>query len=155
MKRLQFTETISAPAYVVYKTMLGLENKDTYNKWVSAFDPTSTFEGTWEKGGKMYFVGTDENGKRRGMVSEIVENHAPSFVSIRHYGMLDGETEITTGEQVEKWIGCMENYSFKEEKNVTTLIVEIDVIEEYADYFTATYPEALGKLKIMSEGYLP
>lgn len=151
MKRLQFTETISAPAYVVYKTMLGLENKDTYNKWVSAFDPTSTFEGTWEKGGKMYFVGTDENGKRRGMVSEIVENHAPSFVSIRHYGMLDGETEITTGEQVEKWAGGHENYFYQENNGITTVTVELDTIAEYADYFNKIYPAALEKLKEVSE----
>mgnify|MGYP006174362993 CR=1 FL=1 len=64
-----------------------------------------------------------ENGKKGGMVSEIVEHKPASFVSIRHYGFLDGDTEITTGEQVEQWAGGHENYSFEENNGITTVIV--------------------------------
>ena len=64
MKKVQFSQTIHAPAEKVYTAMLGLENRETYQQWTSVFNPTSTYEGTWDKGSKIFFVGTDENGKR-------------------------------------------------------------------------------------------
>lgn len=151
MKKLQFKKQINASAQQVYEAMLGLKNKATYEYWTATFNPTSTFEGSWEKGSKILFVGTDENGKRGGMVSEIVEHTPASFVSIRHYGFLDGNTEITTGEQVEKWAGGHENYHFEENNGVTTVTVDMDAIDDYLEYFNERYPKALDKLKEISE----
>lgn len=151
MKKLRFKKDIHAPAQKVYETMLGLNDKSTYAYWTSAFNPTSAYEGSWDQGSKIYFVGTDENGKKGGMVSEI-ETHQPArLVSIRHYGFLDGDTEITTGEQVEKWAGSHENYSFEEHNGITTVTVDMDTIDDYLDYFNNTYPAALDKLKEISE----
>jgi hypothetical protein len=152
MKKLQFKTAINATAQKVYETMLGLKDKSTYEQWTAVFNPTSTYEGTWEKGSKILFVGVDENGKKGGMVSEIVAHQAAQFISIRHYGILDGDTEITSGEQVEQWAGGHENYSYQENKGVTTVTVDMDAVEEYLDYFESTYPAALGKLKEISEG---
>lgn len=151
MKKLQFKKTINAPAQKVYETMLGLKEKNTYEFWTATFNPTSTLEGSWEKGNKIYFVGVDENGKKGGMVSEIEEHQPARFVSIRHYGFLDGDVEVTTGEQVEKWAGGHENYSFEEANGATTVTVDLDTIEDYLDYFNTTYPKALEKLKEISE----
>lgn len=151
MKKIQFTKEINASAQKVYETMLGLKDKSTYEYWTSAFNPTSTYEGSWEKGSKIHFVGVDENGKKGGMVSEIEEHHPAKFISIRHYGILDGDSEITTGEQVEKWAGGHENYSYQENNATTLVTVDMDAIEEYLDYFKSTYPVALDKLKEISE----
>ncbi|MFN3342631.1 MAG: hypothetical protein ACK40M_08030 [Flavobacteriales bacterium] len=85
------------------------------------------------------------------MVSEIVAHQPAKFVSIRHYGFLEGDNEITTGEQVEKWAGGHENYSFEENNGNTTVTVDLDTIEEYLDYFNNTYPAAMDKLKQISE----
>jgi len=151
MKKLQFRKEINATSQKVYETMLGLKNKKTYEHWTAAFNPTSTYEGNWEKGSKILFTGVGENGKKGGMVSEIEEHKPASFVSIRHYGFLDGDTEITTGEVIEKWAGSHENYSFLESNGITTVTVELDTIEEYQDYFENSYPLALNKLKEISE----
>ncbi|MFN8284025.1 MAG: SRPBCC domain-containing protein [Chitinophagales bacterium] len=151
MQKLQFKKEINAPAQKVYETMLGLKDKATYEYWTAAFNPTSTYEGSWDKGSKILFTGTDENGKKGGMVSEIAANQPANFVSIRHYGFLDGDTEITTGEQVEKWAGGHENYTYQENNGVTTVTVDIDVIDEYLDYFNSHYPKALDKLKEIAE----
>lgn len=80
------------------------------------------------------------------MVSTVESNEPAKFVSILHYGFLDGENEITTGEQVEQWAGGHENYTFQELNSTTTLTVDIDSVEEYLDYFNQTYPKALDKL---------
>lgn len=151
MKKLQFKKEIKATAQKVYDTMLGINDKSTYEYWTSAFNPTSTYEGSWTKGAKIHFVGLDGNGKKGGMVSQIEENDPAKFVSIRHYGFLDGDIEITTGEQVQKWAGGHENYSYHEKNGLTTVIVDIDTIDEYLDYFNKTYPLALDRLKEISE----
>ncbi|MEZ4852379.1 MAG: SRPBCC domain-containing protein [Bacteroidia bacterium] len=151
MKKIQFKKDIHASAEKVYNTMLGISNIETYEQWTAEFNPTSTYEGSWEKGSKMYFVGTDENGKRGGMISEIADNIPFQFVSIRHYGMLDGENEITEGPEVEKWAGGLENYSFHENNGVTTVTIELDITEDYLDYFDTTWPNALNKLKELAE----
>lgn len=151
MKKLRFKKDINAPAEKVYNTMLGIDNIETYEQWTSEFNPTSTYEGRWEKGAKIYFVGTDENGKRGGMVSEIADHIPFKFVSIRHYGVLDGEKEITEGPMVEQWAGGLENYSFHENDGVTTVTVETDTTEEYLDYFNNSWPKALNKLKELAE----
>ncbi len=52
MKKVQFKTIINAPVSKVYRTMLGLENKSTYEAWTAEFNPTSTFEGSWQKGSK-------------------------------------------------------------------------------------------------------
>jgi hypothetical protein len=151
MKKKQYTKDINAPAEKVYNTMLGIGNIETYEQWTSEFNPTSSYEGSWEKGAKICFIGTDEKGKRGGMVSEIAEIIPFRFVSIRHCGILDGENEITEGAEVEKWAGSLENYSFQEHNGVTTVTVEIDVAEDYLDYFDTTWPKALDMLRDLSE----
>ncbi len=85
------------------------------------------------------------------MVAEIADNIPFRFVSIRHYGILDGENEITEGAEIEKWAGGLENYSLQERDGVTTVTVDIDVTEDYLDYFNTTWPRALGKLKEIAE----
>lgn len=151
MKKLQFKIDINAPIAKVYNTMLGLDNKVTYEVWTAEFNPTSTYEGSWEKGAKILFIGTGEDGEKGGMVSEIAENIPNRFVSIRSYGILKGDTEITEGEEIENWVGGLENYTFEENNGITTVTVDIDMTEDYVDYFNETYPKALNKLKSIVE----
>lgn len=153
MKKIQYHININASAEQVYNTMLGMDSIETYEQWTAEFNPTSTYEGSWEKGAKIHFVGTDENGKKGGMVSEIADNIPFQFVSIRHNGILDGENEIMEGPEVERWAGGLENYAFHENNGVTTVTVESDVAEDYLDYFNTTWPKALKKLKELSEEY--
>jgi hypothetical protein len=151
MQKLQFKKEINASAQKVYETMLGLKDISTYQYWTAAFNPTSTYEGSWEKGNKIHFVGVDENGKKGGMASEILEHQPAQSVTIRHYGFVDGDNEVTTGELVEKWAGGQETYTYREHNGTTTVTVDIDVLEEYLDYFNSTYPKAMDKLKEIAE----
>ena len=151
MEKLQFKVSINAPVNKVYDFMLGISNKSTYGQWTSLFSPTSTYEGTWDKGSKILFVGADERGERGGMVSRIAENIANRFVSIQHYGLLKGDKEITEGPEVEKWANGFENYTFEESNGTTTVIVDLDITEDFSGYMNQTYPKALDKLKEICE----
>ena len=151
MKKLQFIININAPVTRIYNFMLGLNSKSTYEQWTALFNPTSTYEGTWDKGNKILFIGVDEKGEKGGMVSRIVENIPKRFVSIQHYGLYQADKEITEGPEVEKWANGFENYSFEENNGTTTLTVDLDTTEDFLDYMNETYPKALDKLKEICE----
>ena len=151
MEKLQFKISINAPVSKIYDFMLGISNKATYEQWTALFNPTSSYEGTWEKGNKMLFIGVDENGDKGGMVSKIAENIPNQFVSIQHYGLVQGDKEITEGPEVEKWANGLENYTFVESNGTTTITVDLDYTEEFIDYMNENYPKALGKLKEICE----
>lgn len=151
MIKKNFSIQINASSDRVYDVMLGISNIKTYENWTATFNPTSTYIGNWQKDSTVYFIGTDENGKRGGMISKIAENIPNRLVSIQHYGILDGENEITSGKEVEQWAGCMEIYYFKSEDKNTILTVELDVVEDHLEYFETTYPKALQKLKEIVE----
>jgi hypothetical protein len=151
MIRLEFTEKIKAPAERVYGMMLGLHDKAHYEAWTAAFNPTSSYEGQWEKGQKMLFIGVDEEGQKGGMVSTIAELIPSKYVSIKHIGMLTNGVEVTSGPEVEAWAGSMENYKYEEADGITTLTVELDTVENFVDYMNENYPLALAKLKELCE----
>jgi hypothetical protein len=156
MKKLQFKVSINAPVARVYDYMLGTKSKSTYEQWTSLFNPTSTYEGSWDRGNKMLFIGVDEKGEKGGMVSRIVENVPNRFVSIQHYGLVQADKEITEGPEVEKWANGFENYTFEEKNGPdnyqgTTLTVDLDTAEDFSDYMNETYPKALDMLKELCE----
>lgn len=151
MKKLQYKVSIHAPATKVYDMMLGLSSKSTYEQWTALFNPTSAYEGSWGKGDKILFVGVDEKGEKGGMVSRIAENIPNQFVSIQHYGLLQGDKEITEGPEVEKWANGFENYTFEENKGTTKVTVDLDTTEDFVDYMNESYPKALDKLKEVCE----
>ena len=133
--------------------MLGINHKSTYEQWTAMFNPTSTYEGNWEKGSKMLFVGIDEKGEKGGMVSEIVDNVLNQYVSIRHYGLVHANVEITSGPEVDKWATGFENYTFQENNGVTDLKIElVGLSEDLTVYMNDTWPNALNKLKEICEG---
>ncbi len=148
MKKLNYQIDIQASKEKVYRKMI---EPETYNAWTAEFNPTSHYEGSWNKGDKIRFIGISEDGKKGGMLSEIAENIPNEYISIHHYGILEGENEITEGPQVDSWAPAYENYTFTEKNGITTVKVDVDTNEEYADYFDQTWPKALNKLKEITE----
>jgi len=152
MTNLQFNITINAPVARVYDCMLSLSSKSTYEQWTALFNPTSTYEGSWEKGSKVLFVGVDEKGEKGGMVSRIAESIPNQFVSIQHYGLFKAGEEITAGPEVEKWANGFENYTFEESNGIVIVNAALlNIPEEFIDYMNDAYPKALEKLKEICE----
>lgn len=147
-EKLHFEIEINAQVERVFKTML---EDPTYSEWTAVFNPTSRFVGSWEKGSKIVFIGSDSEGNEGGMVSRIKENIPNQFVSIEHIGVLNNGQEITSGPEVEIWAGALENYSYEEKNGNTLLSVDLDSNEEFKSYFEETYPKALEKLKSICE----
>jgi uncharacterized protein YndB with AHSA1/START domain len=145
---LHFEITIDADPEKVYQTMI---DEKHYAVWTTEFNPTSRFEGSWDKGSRILFLGTDQDGIQGGLVSRITENIPAKFISIEHQGILQNGQEITDGPEVEKWAGALENYTFTAVDTKTLLTVEMDTNNDFTNYFLETWPKALNKLKAICE----
>lgn len=144
MKTLRFESIIHAPRAEVWEAMLGPE---TYRLWTAAFSEGSYYEGSWETGARIQFLGPDGNG----MVSVIAESRPGEFLSIQHLGMIKDGIEDTTSDQVKAWAGAFENYSFSDSGTSTRLEVTLDVTSDFEDYMNRTWPKALAVLKDLCE----
>jgi len=148
MQKLKFSIEINATKEKVWNTML--EDK-TYRIWTEAFSKGSHFIGDWSKGSKILFLGPNENGEMGGMVSRIKENKLYEYISIEHLGVVENGKEDTTSDAVKQWAGSLENYTFKNKDGKTELLVDMDINDEYKEMFEGMWPNALQKLKEISE----
>ena len=150
MEKLTFTTIINAPREKVWNIML---EDATYREWTKPFNAGSRYEGKWETGSEMRFIGVDENGKESGgMYSKIKEARPYEFVSIEHLGMISETGEIdTTSDAVKKWTPAFENYTFNDKDGGTELFVELDISGEWKDMLSDMWPKALAALKEIAE----
>ncbi len=149
MQKLHYSIVINAPAAKVWNTML---DDKTYRQWTEAFSPGSHYKGDWNKGSKILFLGPGEQGES-GMVSRIKENRNHEFISIEHLGMIQNGKEDTSSEEAKAWAGALENYTLTEKKGVTELRIDLtgNIAEEFVQMFDGMWPNALKKLKEISE----
>lgn len=148
MQKIHFSIQINAPREKVWHTML---DDATYREWTKAFNPGSYYEGNWETGSEIKFLGPGEGGEVGGMYSRIKENRMYEFVSIEHIGMIQNGVIDTTSEMVKKWTPAFENYTLTEVDGGTKLDIDVDIAEEYKIEFEKMWPVALGILKEIAE----
>jgi uncharacterized protein YndB with AHSA1/START domain len=144
MEKLNFSIHINAPRIKVWNVLLG---ERTYPEWTSVFAPDSQVETDWKEGSKALFL----DGRGNGMVSKIARNIPNEHISINHLGIVKDGKEDTESEEVKKWAGAQENYTLVEKDGGTELRIHMDSDEEYRDYFSKTWPQALEKVKKLSE----
>lgn len=149
MQKIHLSIFIKAPKEKVWNTMLG---DASYREWTSVFHEGSHYEGNWEEGSRILFLGPDEQGGGEGgMVSRIKENRLYEYLSIEHLGIVKNGVEDTTSEEAKKWALAHENYTFTEKDGGTELTIDQDMADEYKDMFEEMWAKALEKLKEMSE----
>lgn len=150
MKKLQFEITIQASRETIWDAIV---NDAKYRIWASEFHPGSFFEGGWNEGDTIHFLGPDEEGNVTGMASEIAKSYYPEHISIRHKGIVSNGQEDTTSDEAKNWSDFYENYTLqKVDEQATIFIVDIETSEEWAHMFEEMWPKALQKLKGLCEG---
>ena len=149
MNKLHFAIDVNAPKQKVWDTML---QDSTYREWTRPFNQNgSWYEGDWNAGSTIRFLGPDDSGKVMGMVARIRENRPHEYVSIEHVGMINDGKEDTTSDEAQKWRPALENYTFSEKNGVTRVSVDVDTQEEYKEMFEEMWPKALQELKRLAE----
>jgi hypothetical protein len=145
MEKINFSASINAPREKVWKV---LWDDSSYRKWTSVFMEGSYAKtDNWKEGSKVLFL----DGKGSGMVSRVAANRPNEYMSFEHLGMvMDGKEDVSS-EKVKEWAGALENYTLKEANGKTELSVDMDISDEYKDYFTETWPKAMEQIKSLSE----
>jgi uncharacterized protein YndB with AHSA1/START domain len=148
MEKLRYTIAISAPVHTVWTRML---DDRGYREWTSAFQRGSHFAGSWEPGSIIRFLAPGDGGSMSGMIATVVENRPDEFVSIEYRGQVVDGVDDTTSDLARRLAGAHENYSFDESGGTTTVTVETDSDDEFAEMFEDAWPKALAALKVVSE----
>lgn len=149
MQKLNFSTSINASKEKVWDV---LWEDATYRKWTSAFAEGSYAKtDNWKEGSKVLFLGPTESGTESGMVSMVARNRPNEYMSFKHLGEVKDGIEDTTSEKVKGWAGSTENYTLKEENGKTTLLVDMDIPDEFKEMFEQMWPNALNKVKELSE----
>ena len=85
------------------------------------------------------------------MVSVIAKKIPNEFMSFKHLGEVKDGVEDTSSERVSQWAGALENYSLNTVNGKTELTVDMNITDEFIDYFLNTWPKALDKVKELAE----
>lgn len=144
MKRITFKTAINAPAEKVWDV---LWNDRSYREWTSTFSPGSYAESDWKEGSDIRFLSPEGEGMR----SEIAKKIDCQLMSFRHLGTIVGGKDVPEGKENSGWKGAMENYHLHPHGQATELEVEMDVTDEFEDYFKKSFPRALQRVKELSE----
>jgi hypothetical protein len=85
------------------------------------------------------------------MLATVAENKPLAYISLHH------TAEIQDGQIREggEWTDAFENYTFSEKDGVTTLQIDVDMVEAYVDYMAQAWVKALDALKGLCEQPAP
>lgn len=148
-KKLNVSVYINAPKVKIWSVLL---EDETYRKWTSAFMEGSYAEGNWEEGSKMYFKGPPSgDGMVQGMVSRIKLHKPNDIITIEHTGILKNNIEDYESEEAKKWGGSNETYRLETKDSGNMLFIEMDIDDEYLEWFKSTWLKALEIVKELSE----
>lgn len=148
MEPLHFNQLIDAEPSIVFDT---LTDAAYYREWTKPFSASSYYEGNWEKGATIYFMGIDENGNKTGMISRIRDLVPDKYISVEHLGWIQNGEEVLEGESVAAMKGAREDYNLTAQGGKTLLEISTDAFANMKDYFLKAWPEALERLKQICE----
>ncbi|GAB3606251.1 hypothetical protein GCM10027413_16600 [Conyzicola nivalis] len=144
MRKLIFDADIDAPVQHVWNVMLDL---DTYREWASAFHDGSTYEGGWNEGDEIRFLGPNDDGTTGGLAAIVETSRPGELVAMRYVAEVDAGGENRESPVV----GMRESYAFSGTGGPTTVTVELEVPDDWAPMMMDAWPKALGRLKEVAE----
>ncbi len=139
MKTITFKKEINAP---IQKVWDALWDKDNYSEWTKHFAPSSKYESDWKVGGKTLFLGPNNDG----LISTITKLDVPKEVIFNHLA------DIVNGVEGNSFgISGFEKYELKEIDGVTTLVISLDISEEYEQDMSEGFTKGLEEVKRIAE----
>ncbi len=141
MQTKTFTISINAPQEKVWEI---LWNDETYRQWTSVFSEGSYAVSNWQQGSKVQFLSADGGGMHS-IIERLVPNEVMSF---RHRGEIKEGVEQPPSPS---WDGATETYMLAQEGTGTRLTVQVDMLEDHANYFEQTFPDALQKVAELAQ----
>ncbi len=147
MKTLTYSIVINRPQDFVFNKIM---DKTVYADWAKAWGEGMTYEGEWKEGEYISFFDPSHGGTK-----VIIEELRPNeYIRAKHIAMVDSqniEVELTD-EMMRKWIGSLEEYSFKKMSNDETMFEVVMTLDEaFQEMFDGAWPKALQYFKEVCE----
>ncbi|MGH2666795.1 SRPBCC family protein [Flavobacterium sp.] len=144
MENLEFKIEINASAATVWKALWEDQN---YRQWTTAFCDGSYAKTDWKEGSRVHFLAPAGDGMYS-TIETLVPNKKMFF---SHIGEIKNFEEQPLNDETRQWSGARENYTLSENNGTTTLQVDLDITEKYADYFKGAFPKGLTLVKEIAE----
>ena len=145
MEKQTYRINIVATPEKVWRALWGL---DSYRDWTRAFNESSNVEtDNWKKGSDVKFT----DGKGSGMLARVADNRPNEYMSFEHYGMINDGVVDTESDLVKAFAGAHENYTLHGQNGSTELVVDMDVSNDWKEYFDSAWPKALDRIKELAE----
>ena len=144
MKDLQFSIAIAAPVARVWDCMF---DPLAYRDWTRAFAEGSYFEGSWEAGRRLRFL----DPKGFGMEAIVDVSRLHEELSLRLVGEIKDGRPVPDSRLHQE--PARERYVFgATTQGGTQLVVHLQSWDDgFTDFLQTTWPEALKRLKALSE----
>ena len=143
MKDLQFGIDIAAPAARVWDCMF---DPLAYRDWTRAFCEGSYFEGHWEAGRRLRFLGP----QGFGMEAVVEESLKHEKLSLRLVGEIKDGRPVADSPLARD--PALERYVFSATPTGTHLAIHLQSWDDgFTDFLTDSWPKALQRLKDLSE----
>ena len=85
------------------------------------------------------------------MYSEITTLVPNEKMFFTHLGNIKNLEEQPIDEATKAWSGAQENYSVISNGATSKVIVTMDIVEEYANFFSESFPKGLATIKEIAE----
>lgn len=143
-QKLELSILINATKEKIWAVLL---DDETYRKWTSVFCEGSFAVGSWDVGSKVHF----KTPKGDGMVSRVLVHKPQEIITFEHYGILKNGIEDFESDEAKKWADSYETYKVVNDGSGTKLFIEMQVSDEYLEWFNTTWLKALDIVKELSE----
>jgi len=147
METLNFSINIHAPATKVWEI---LWNDTTYRQWTAPFCEGSHALSEWKEGSNVQFL----TPTGEGMYSVIEKLEPNQLMSFKHIGAIKNFEYQPFDDESKRWSGAKEIYSLQESENNTTLTVQVDTDESFAEFFNQAFSKAIDIVRQLAEGIL-
>lgn len=144
METLEFAIRIKASAEKVWAV---LWNDEMYRKWASVFCEGSYAVSDWNEGDKIHFLGPNGGGMNS-IIEKKIQNQ---YIAFKHLGEVKDFKELPIEGETNEWSGSMETYRLTPDDEFTDLVVQVDIVDKFMDYFKNTFPKGLEIVKELSE----
>lgn len=143
METLEFKIRIRSSAEKVWSV---LWEDETYKTWTAVFCEGSHTVSDWNQGDKIHFLSPGGEG-----MYSIIETKSPNeYMAFKHLGEIKDFKEQPIDDTIE-WSGAMETYRLTADDEFVDLIAQIDVAENFIDYYKDVFPKGLEIVKELSE----
>lgn len=147
MIELCYSIKIHKPRSFVF---LKLQDRSVYAEWAKAWGEGMSYEGEWSEGKFISFF-DHVHGGTKVVVEKLIPNE---LIRMKHIGMVDTKNAVIDliDEAVQKWMGSLEIYEFKESDQNGTLFEVTMVADESFKDVMDVWPQALTLFKRVCEG---